>query len=288
METVAIFGVGLIGGSFALALRKAGFNGKLLGVSSPQTLERALELGVIDAASPPDEAAAADLIYLAEPIHRIIERLPDLNRWAKSGALITDAGSTKGTVVQEAARLIDRCQFLGGHPLAGKEQRGVDAADPDLFAGRKYVFTPRADSETNTPIAADFLDWIVKIGAIPVILRPEEHDRAVAYTSHLPQLAATAIAALFRDNDAALQVSGPALIDMTRLALSPFETWHDIFATNKSAIQQALSNYIRTLQAFSVMLDSQRMREQFDRAANAAKRLRSDAGSLPEVNNISV
>lgn len=276
METIAIFGVGLIGGSFALAVRKAGFCGRIVGVSSPATLERALELHVIDAGNTEEEAAAtADLIYLAEPIHRILDRLPNLNQFAKPEALITDAGSTKSTIVARASRDIDRCQFLGGHPLAGKERRGIEAADADLFAGRKYVLTPRSNGELTTPAAAGFLEWIAKIGAIPVLADPEKHDRAVAYTSHLPQLASTALAALLPDNDQTIDISGPALLDMTRLALSPFETWHDIFATNKPAIQHALSNYIRTLQAFSVMLDSPRMREQFDRAAAAAKRLRA-------------
>jgi len=277
METVAIFGVGLIGGSFALALRKAGFQGRILGVSSPATIERALELKVIDSGVTEEEAAtAADLIYLAEPIHRILERLPALNRCVKPEALITDAGSTKSTIVERASREISRCQFLGGHPLAGKERRGIDAADADLFVGRKYVLTPRSGADTATPAAALLLEWISKIGAIAVLADPDEHDRAVAYTSHLPQLASTALAALLPENDRKIDLSGPALVDMTRLALSPFETWHDIFSTNKPAIQQALSNYIRTLQAFSVMLDSQRMKEQFDRAAGAAKRLRSD------------
>jgi prephenate dehydrogenase len=277
METVAIFGVGLIGGSFALALRKAGFTGRVVGVSSPATIERAIELGVIDLGSTAEEAAAdADLIYLAEPIHRILERLPDLNGQVKPEALITDVGSTKSTIVEAASRVVGRCQFLGGHPLAGKERRGVEAADADLFAGRKYVLTPRSSADTSTPAAVRFLEWIVRIGATPVIADPDEHDRAVAYTSHLPQLASTALASMLRERDRALEISGPALLDMTRLALSPFETWHDIFATNKPAIQQALSNYIRTLQAFSVMLDSQRMREQFDRAAAAAQRLRAD------------
>jgi prephenate dehydrogenase len=277
IETVAIFGVGLIGGSFALALRKAGFEGRIVGVSSPATIDRAVEWKIIDAGAAEAEAAStADLIYLAEPIHRILERLSNLNRSVRPEALITDVGSTKSTIVERASREIDRCQFLGGHPLAGKERRGIEAADADLFAGRKYVLTPRSSADTSTPMAACFIDWIGKIGAIPVLADPEEHDRAVAYTSHLPQLASTALAALLPEKGRTIDISGPALLDMTRLALSPFETWHDIFTTNKPAIQQALSNYIRTLQAFSVMLDSQRMREQFERAAAAAKRLRPD------------
>ena len=121
MRTVAIFGVGLIGGSFALALRRAGFQGKILGVSSAATLERAVSLGVIDAGAALAEAAGqADLLYLAQPISRFLEILPELNLWVRPDALITDAGSTKAAIVQKAAVSVTRCQFLGGHPLAGK------------------------------------------------------------------------------------------------------------------------------------------------------------------------
>src|SRR6202030_4018719 len=183
MKTVAIFGVGLIGGSFALALRRAGFSGRILGVSSPATLQRALNLRVIDEGAPAREAAQdADLIYLSQPILRIVEILPDLNQWVHPQALITDAGSTKSTIVARAASAISRCQFLGGHPMAGREQRGVEAAEASLFDGRPYVLTPRSPTELDTPVAHEFQDWISKIGAFPVILGPEEHDRIVAYT----------------------------------------------------------------------------------------------------------
>src|SRR5450432_2944248 len=196
MNTVAIFGVGLIGGSFALALRKAGFSGRIIGVSSPPTIRRALELGVIDEGVPAQEAAqAADLIYLAQPILRIVEILPELEHWVHPEALVTDAGSTKSAIVERAGA-ISRCQFLGGHPMAGREQRGVEAADPGLFRGRPYVLTPRSEAELHTPQARDFVDWIERIGAFTVILSPAEHDRIVAYTSHLPQLASTGLAAL--------------------------------------------------------------------------------------------
>src|SRR5579872_2524255 len=119
MKTVAVFGVGLIGGSFALAIRKAGFTGRIIGVSSPDTIRAALVAGVIDEALPAEEAAGlADLLYLAQPIHKIIDSLEELGRWAKPGALITDAGSTKQAIVDRAAQVISRVQFLGGHPMA--------------------------------------------------------------------------------------------------------------------------------------------------------------------------
>jgi prephenate dehydrogenase len=276
MKTVAIFGVGLIGGSFALALRKAGFSGRILGVSSPATLQRALDLRVIDEGAPAREAAqAADLIYLSQPILRILEILPDLNDWVQPQALVTDAGSTKSTIVARATSAISRCQFLGGHPMAGREQRGVDAAEARLFEGRPYVLTPRLQSELETAKARELLDWICRIGAFPVILGPEEHDRIVAYTSHLPQLASTGLAALLDGREEPQsRVFGPALVDSTRLALSSFDVWGDILDTNRASIQEALRAYIAKLEEFRQSLDSPAMRSHFEQGAHFAGQVR--------------
>lgn len=276
IETVAIFGVGLIGGSFALALRKAGFSGRILGVSSPATLARALELGVVDAGLTAREAAqSADLIYLSQPILQIVEALAELNNWVRPDTFVTDAGSTKGVIVARAAEVLTRCQFLGGHPMAGREQRGVEAADAGLFQGRPYVLTPRSASELETERASQFLDWLNRIGALPVILEAAAHDRIVAYTSHLPQLASTALAALLEGRDEPKsRVFGPALVDSTRLALSSFDVWGDILATNPDAIREALGNYISKLQEFSASLDSAQMRAHFQQGSRFAGSLR--------------
>ena len=276
MKTVAIFGVGLIGGSFALALRRAGFSGRILGVSSAPTLKSALDRQVIDEGAPAREAAqASDLIYLSQPILRILEILPDLNQWVHPQALVTDAGSTKSTIVGRAAGAISRCQFLGGHPMAGREQRGVEAAEAGLFEGRPYVLTPRSPAELETPAARELLDWIAKIGAFPIILGPEEHDRIVAYTSHLPQLASTGLAALLDGRkEPQSRVFGPALVDSTRLALSSFDVWGDILATNRAPIQEALRAYIATLEAFLQSLDSPAMRSHFEQGAHLAGQVR--------------
>ena len=276
MKTVAIFGVGLIGGSFALALRRSGFSGRILGVSSPATIQRALDLHVVDeSASARDAAQAADLIYLAQPILRILEILPELNAWVNPQTLVTDAGSTKSTIVAKAAGALLQCQFLGGHPMAGREQRGVEAAEAGLFEGRPYVLTPRSPSELEAPNSREFLDWIRRIGAFPVILGPEEHDRIVAYTSHLPQLASTGLAALLAGREEPRsRVFGPALVDSTRLALSAFDVWGDILVTNQAAIQQALKDYIAKLDEFRRSLDSAAMRDQFESGARFAGQLR--------------
>jgi prephenate dehydrogenase len=276
METVAIFGVGLIGGSFALALRRAGFAGRIIGVSSDDTIRAAIALNVVEEALPAREAAAqADLLYLAQPIHKIISSLADLNDWVRPGALITDAGSTKQAIVDQAVRDVSRAQFLGGHPMAGRERRGVEAAEADLFQGRPYVLTPQSASELESPAAREFLGWIPRIGSIPVILSPEEHDRAVAFTSHLPQLASTALAAMLDGRpEPRTGVYGPALVDSTRLALSSFDIWGDILETNRHQILEALECYIVKLQEFREHIDRDAMRRSFDAAARLAAKVR--------------
>ena len=153
---IAIVGVGLIGGSFALALRQAGYSGKIIGVSSPATTRTALARGVIDEALPLAAAAAqADVIYLSQPIEKILETLDVIDPLVRPGTLITDAGSTKLAIIERAAAKIKRGRFVGGHPMAGKETRGVEAAEATLFRGRPYVLTS-ADPELEA--------WIEKIG----------------------------------------------------------------------------------------------------------------------------
>ncbi len=277
METVAIVGVGLIGGSFALALREAGYAGRILGVSSPRTIEAACERGVIDEGVALEEAAArADLIYLAQPIERILETLEQVGALARPDTLVTDAASTKARIVEQARRCIRQAQFLGGHPMAGKETRGVGEAEGTLFRGRPYLLTPQNPEELQTAAARNFTAWVRRIGAVPVILPPEEHDRLVAFTSHLPQVASTALAAVLAEQlgESALRGAGPGLADLTRLALSPFDIWKGIFETNAGPIREALEAYIRKIECLRDSLQNGRAQEDFEAGAGFARKLR--------------
>jgi len=146
------------------------------------------------------------------------------------------------------------------------------------------VLTPRSDAEMETPPARNLIDWIGRIGARKVVLSPEEHDRVVAFTSHLPQLASTALAAMLDGRaEPVTGVFGPALKDSTRLALSSYEIWGDILATNRAAIQEALRNYISQLEDFSQSLATGGLREPFERAARLAAELRDIADGDPNV-----
>lgn len=282
MRTVAIVGAGLIGASFALALRKAGFDGRILGVSSPAAARDALAAGAIDEALPLERAIPqADVVYLSQTIQRILATIGMLDQHLKPGALVTDAGSTKVEIVDRALASIRRAQFLGGHPLAGKETRGAASADANLFRGRTYVLTPGKDEELETPAAREFLEWLRAIGALTLTLTPAAHDRIVSMTSHLPQLASTALAALLARNlasDRDTLVSGPGLADMTRLAASPYDVWADILATNAREIDRALAAYIAELESLRSILQSGRTRESFETAGEFSRRLR---GSSP-------
>jgi len=276
METVAIVGVGLIGGSFGLALKKGGFSGKIIGVSSNEAVRVALERGAIDEAATLAEAVPkADLVYLAQPIGRIIDTLRHLDPLVRSGALVSDAGSTKAAIVSAAQTFLHRAAFLGGHPMAGKERRGAAQADPDLFDGRAYVLTPDDVGSLESQPRRNFVDWIRKIGGRPVILTPQEHDRVVAFTSHLAQLASTALAATVAEQAGdRLDVAGPGLADTTRLALSPFELWRDILATNADDIELALTAYINKLEHLRGNLRSREVQGEFEIAAALAATLR--------------
>jgi prephenate dehydrogenase len=277
MQNVAIFGTGLIGASFGLALRKAGFSGSIVGVSSERAIAEAAAAGAIDRGAPLSEAvASADLVFLSQAIGRILDTLRHLDPLVRPGALVTDAGSTKCEIVDTARQHLTRCQFLGGHPMAGKEKRGAAAADAGLFRGRTWVLTPDEPEELQTDAARDFRNWLSRIGARITVLDADEHDRVVALTSHLPQLASTALAATIADRlDASrLTVAGTGLEDMTRLALSSYELWRDIVATNPGHIERSLGIYIQKLEHMRENLRTRQLQEEFERGAGLAGSLR--------------
>ncbi len=194
----------------------------------------------------------------------------------KTGALVTDAGSTKCEIVDAAMQHLTRCQFLGGHPMAGKERRGAKEASADLFNGQIWVLTPVESAGLDTDAAHQFRYWLARIGARVAVLDCEAHDGIVALTSHLPQLASTALAAVLKERllDGQAAISGSGLRDMTRLALSSYDLWRDILATNVDRIDQALAAYIQELEHIRVNLRTRELQGEFDRAAGFAGTLR--------------
>ncbi len=278
MRNVVIVGTGLIGASFGLALRKAGFTGAITGVSSPGAIAGAVAAGAIDRGASLEAAVPdADLVFLSQTIGRILDTIRHLDPLLRPGTLVTDAGSTKCSIVDLAREKVTRGQFLGGHPMAGKETRGAAAADPDLFRGRTWILTPDEDSELHTSSALEFRMWLERIGARLLTLDADEHDRVVSLTSHLAQLASTALAATVADNlgePPRLNAAGPGLEDMTRLAMGSYEIWRDILATNSDHIERSLSLYIQKLEHMRENLRTRQLQEEFERGGALAARLR--------------
>ncbi len=281
IKTVSVVGVGLIGGSFALALRRIGFGGRILGVSSETTLARALELGAIDEGCRLEDALPqSDLIYLAQPVLQIAAGLERVRSLVPDHALVTDVGSTKGLIVDRAAKLFtDGPEFLGGHPMAGKEGRGVEVADSHLFDGAVYVLVPDGTDLPGSPVVRDFVGILGRIGCRVRVMGPAEHDRTVAWTSHMPQLVSTALAAAIGDHVAKaedLDVAGDGLRDMTRLAASPHAVWSPIIETNRDSIDEALASFVSEVEALRSSLRETHARKHFQRANEFRSRMEPD------------
>ncbi|NHZ41122.1 prephenate dehydrogenase [Massilia aquatica] len=257
---VVIVGVGLIGGSFARALRHAGVAGTLVGVGrSPEAMARALELGIVDqvAASVQEAMAGADLVLIAAPVAQTAAILASLLPYLEAGTIVTDAGSTKSDVVAAARAVMKERvgQFVPGHPIAGRETNGPDAAIVDLYHGKKTVLTPLPEN-TAGDVDKVAAAWRA-CGAIIHTLSPQEHDTVFASVSHLPHLLAYALVDdIARKPHAGLlfQYAASGFRDFTRIAGSSPEMWRDISLANQPALLGELDAYLAQLTAIRAML----------------------------------
>lgn len=273
---VTVLGVGLIGGSFALAFRRAFPSAHIAGWDRPEVLDRALERGIIDQAFADLPAACrdAELIYVALPVGESIRRLPEIAAVSAAHSLVTDAGSTKiriGEVARQA--FVPPRLFLGGHPLAGRELGGCEHASADLFAGAPYVLIGRAAVQDER--ASGLVIVVEAIGARPVWLEADEHDRIIAFLSHLPQIAAVAMAETVLDGagESAASLTGPGLRDSLRLAGSPYAMWADICRTSP-CLDEAIGRLIDSLERIRSRISSDALAEDFERAAQLYRILR--------------
>jgi prephenate dehydrogenase len=246
--TIGIVGVGLIGGSIALAVRERWPSTHVVGVDRPPVLARALGRDAIDrAAAHVAELGPVDLIILAAPVRQNLRLLGDLSRLALGSTLVTDVGGTKHDIVQAARTVGMRSVFVGGHPISGAEQGGFAFARPDLFTGRPWILTP--DEHAPPAVMAQLNELARGVGAKPVTMEAGAHDRAMAFVSHLPQLAASALMDVVGQAVQAdgLRLAGRGLLDTTRLASSPASVWRDICGTNAEAVGDALDALIAHL-----------------------------------------
>jgi len=252
VDRLALVGTGLIGGSFALALKQAGAVREVLGVGrNPARLTVARELGLIDRAADWAEAGQADCILLAMPVGETEAVLNKLAPHLKAGAIVTDAGSTKANVVEVARAALGTrfADFVPGHPIAGSEQSGPGAARADLYQGKRVVLTPQAETRAGA-IAMVRTLWEAT-GAQVETLEAAQHDRIFAAVSHLPHLAAFALVddlAQRADGDTFFRFAASGFRDFTRIAGSSPEMWRDIALANRGALVAELDAYLASLQ----------------------------------------
>ena len=245
---IGIVGLGLIGGSLALASRQIWPSALVIGVDDKDVLEHAMRLHAIDVAA--DDLivlAEVDVVILAAPVRENITLLGALDEHVRHAAIVTDTGSTKRAMVEAARDLPPRFTFVGGHPLGGAAKGGLEHARPDLFAGRPWLLTPTGEAAGE---AVEKLSAFVRaLGAEPRVVSVAAHDRLLAYLSHLPQLTASALMQVIGDavGEDGLELAGRGLVDTTRLASSPSGIWRDIATTNTEEIRDALDALIAVL-----------------------------------------
>jgi prephenate dehydrogenase len=251
--TVAILGVGLIGGSIGLALRRRGLARRVVGVGRRESsLAKALQRGAVTEATT-DLArgvAEAELVVVCTPICNIVEYVRAAAEHAPPGVIVTDAGSTKGEIVAALDDLPRGAAFVGSHPMAGSEKTGPEFAEEDLFQDRVTIVTPTPNTPPHAVQAVE--EFWQALGSRTVRMSPDEHDAAVAAISHVPHLAASALAAATPEEWVSLAAGGWS--DTTRVAAGDVELWRQILTVNRSHVLRSLSEFETTLAAFRAAL----------------------------------
>jgi prephenate dehydrogenase len=278
LENVAIVGVGLIGGSIGLAVRQRGLAGNVIGIGRRQvSLRIARRMGAVTHTTIDlgKGVADADLVIVCTPVGQIIEHVRHAARTCPEGTLITDAGSTKRLIVAALDEGLPRgCRFLGSHPLAGSEKAGPSFAQADLFDGRVAVITP-----TKNTRAEDFdllEEFWQGLGSVVVRMSPEEHDQALAVTSHLPHLAAAALSAGLPEKY--FRLTGTGMLDSTRLAGGDPSLWRQIVMQNRENVLSALEQYGTQLAGLHAAIRNGNEAE-LERILTLAKKNRDALGS---------
>lgn len=280
LSKVVIFGIGLIGGSFSLALRRAGAVGEVVGFGrSLTTLEQAKQLGIIDRIGQDiaAEVSDADLVLLATPVGQMAELMVRIAPHLGAHTLVTDGGSTKGDVVAAAyAYMGDKiAQFIPAHPIAGGEKSGAAAALAELYVGKKVVLTPIKENSIES-ISLIRATW-ESCGAVVSELTAEQHDEVFAAVSHLPHLLSFALVhdlAQRQNRDQLLSFAASGFRDFTRIAASSPEMWRDICLANREALLHELHLYIAELNQMSAALAAGDA-EQLEQTFRTARELRA-------------
>ena len=253
-QNIAILGIGLMGASLALGLKKRGFTGRILGYARrEETRKQALASGVADEvfADPAEAVRAADIVVVCVPIWTIASLAGQIVPALKPGAVVTDVGSTKSELLKTMEPLFkdSAARFVGSHPIAGSEKTGIEAGDPDLYEGRLTIVCPSEG-------ALEISDLWKSVGSEVVEMSPEQHDAMLASTSHLPHMVAAALARSVADGDPEKKADfcGTGFKDTTRVASGSADMWVDIIDTNRAALETELNRFHEELQGLIQIL----------------------------------
>jgi prephenate dehydrogenase len=290
---ITIIGCGLIGGSMALALRRRRPEYSIACLDLPERLPAIREAAVTDRVGTlddiPQHVPGSSIVILATPVQDILHTIVLLAPHLSQGAIVTDAGSTKRQIMAEAHKLLPPgVHFIGGHPMAGSEHSGVEAADPLLFSDRVYVLCPYS----NTPPDAllTMMDLVESLLAFPITVDPEEHDLVMAMVSHVPQLIAVALMNSAQKADAEHgmldKLAGRGFLDMTRLAASDYGIWEGILKTNREAIAQAVERFTRTLGSLSGGAPEEEVAPIWESAAKRRRKMGPDSMVRPRKHDL--
>lgn len=269
---LGILGLGLIGGSLALALKGKRGAPEVWGHDrNPANVRRALSAGAIERCCTPDELAGCDMVIVCIPVRASLSAIRFLGARMRPGSILTDAGSVKADVVREGERAAGRgvC-FVGGHPIAGTEKSGFDAADPTLFRGRSFIATPTRRTSGEALRRVERL-WRLAGSKVVMRMEPETHDRVFAHVSHLPHVVAYALvhSVATHPSRVPLGYSAGGFRDFTRIASSSPEMWRDIVLQNRDEVLRAVEHYRRNLDLLARRIaasDAAGLREYFARA----------------------
>lgn len=269
MKSIGIIGLGMIGGSIALSLKNKGY--KIIGMNrSKEPIEKALKLNIIDESASLDYPPETDFTFVCTTVAVVpyfIRKVLDYT----DKTIVIDVASTKSFIMKELEDLPKEklSRFIGGHPMAGSEKTGIDYAQKDLFMNATFFLTP--NRYTLEEVVTKAKGLVEELGANPVFIEPEEHDKLVAYISHLPQILSTSLSIVAKSAVGEnISYSGKGYRDMTRLAHSSFSVWRDILYTNRDNIKEAIDAYRELLEKVSLIIDRWDEKE-LERVFNRAK-----------------
>jgi len=290
---ITIIGCGLIGGSIALALKRRRPGHSIACLDLPERLPAIREAGIADQVGTMEDIAEhvpqSSMVIVATPVQSVLETIKLLRSFLSEKTIVTDVGSTKKKIMAEAQQLMPPgVHFIGGHPMAGSERSGVEAADPLLFSDRVYALCPYPDTPPDALLSV--MDLVESLLALPITLDPEEHDRIMAMVSHLPQLVSVALMQAARAEDAEHamldKIAGRGFLDMTRLAASDYGIWKGILETNQEAIRQAVDLFNKSLSNLNGGMPEDNVALAWEQAGRHRRKMAPDSLARPRKHDL--